>query len=154
MAPRASQQELGQDLWTSLPLHQWVWVCSLRETAWRWETFLASVAAAAALAAACQEDLAGHLAGPEGMGSCSKGLARWAGKPAQAGTIPEVGIPCQTHLVQGGQAQVGPSLVEEGKEGTCWGFGIQVRQAGREDRWGQEVGLRQVPVLDEREPRS
>lgn len=96
----------------------------------------------------------GHLAGPEGRGSCSKDPARWAGKPALAGTTPEVGIPCQIHQVQEGQVQVGPSLVEEGKEETCWDFGIQVRQAGREGRWGREVGLRQVPVLDEREPGS
>lgn len=110
--------------------------------------------AAAALAAACQEDLEGHQAGQEGRGSCSRDPARWAGKPAQVGTIPEAGIPCQIHQVQEDQAQVGPSLVEEGKEGTCWGFGIQARQAGREDRWGQKVGWRQEPVLDEREPRG
>lgn len=113
-----------------------------------------SVAAAAVLAAACREDQAGHQAGQEGRGSCSRDPARWAGKPAQAETIPEAGIPCQIHQVQEDQAQVAPSLVGEGKEGTCWGFGIQVRQAGREDRWGQEVGWLQEPVLDEREPRS
>lgn len=116
-------------------------------------TFLVSVAAAA-LAAACREDLAGHQAGQEGRGSCSRDQARWAGKPAQVGTILEAGIPCQIHQVQEDQAQAGPSLVEEGKEGTCWGFGIQAHQAGREDHWGQEVGWHQVPVLDEREPRS
>lgn len=97
-----------------------------------------------------------HLAGQEGRGSCSRGLARWAGT-AQVGTIPEAGIPWEIHQVQGDQAQVGPSLVGEGKEGTCWGFGIQARQAGRagrEDRWDQEVGWRQAPVLDEHEPES
>lgn len=92
-----------------------------------------SAAVAVALAAACREDLAGHLADPEGRGSCSRGPARWAGT-AQVGTIPEVGIPCQIHRVQEDQDQVDPNLVEEGKEETCWGFGTQVRQAGREDR--------------------
>lgn len=113
-----------------------------------------SAAAAAALAAACREGLAGHLAGLEGRGSYSRDLARWAGKPVRVGTIPEVDSPCQIHRVQGDQAQVGPSLVEVGKEGTCLGFGIRVRQAGREDRWGQEVGWHQARVLDEREPRE
>lgn len=113
-----------------------------------------SAAAAAALAAACQEDLEGHQAGQEGRGSCSRDPARWAGRLDQVETIPEEGIPCQIHQAQEVQAQVGPSLVEVGKEGTYWGFGIQVRQAGREDRWGQEVGWLQEPVLDEREPRS
>lgn len=60
--------------------------------------------------------------------------ARWAGKPVQVGTIPGADIPCQIHRAQEGQARVGPSLAEEGKEGTCWGFGIRVRQAGLEDR--------------------
>lgn len=91
-----------------------------------------SAAAVAALAAACREDQAGHLGGQEGKGSCSKDLVRWAGTD-QVETIPEGGNPCQIHRVQEDQAQVGPSLVEEGKEGTCWGFGIRVRQAGRED---------------------
>lgn len=108
-------------------------------------------AAAADPAAACREDLAGHLAGPEGRGSCSRDPARWVGT-AQVGTIPGVGIPCQIHQAQEDQDQVGPNLVEEGKEGTCWGFGTQVRQVDREDRWGQELGWRQEPVLDEREP--
>lgn len=108
-----------------------------------------------ALAAACREDQAGHLVGQEGRGTAgSRGLARWGGKPDQVGTIPVEGSPSQIHRDQEDQARVGPSLVEVGKEGTCWGFGIRVRQAGREDRWGQEVGWHQVPVLDEREPRS
>lgn len=117
----------------------------------------AALAAAlvAALAAACREDLEGHLAGQQGRDSCSMDPARSAGKLDQVGTIPEEGIPCHIHQVQEGvQVQVGPSLVQVGKEKTYWGFGIQVRQVGREDRSGQEVGWRQVPALDEHEPRN
>lgn len=149
----ASQRELGLDPLTSPPLHQWVLLCCLPEMAWHSETYQVS-AAAVALAAACREDQAGHLAGREGRGNCSRDLARWAGKPDQVGTIPEGGNPCQIHPVREDQAQVGPSLVEVGKEETCWGFGIRVHQAGREDHWGQEAGWHQVRVLDEREPES
>lgn len=95
---------------------------------------------AAALAAACREGLADHQAGLEGRGSYSRDLAHWAGKPDQVGTTPEVGNPCHIHRAQEDQAQVVPSLVEVGREGTCLGSGILVRQAGREDRLGQEAG--------------
>lgn len=112
---------------------------------------------AASAVVACPAGQVGRLGDQEGKDNCSRDQARWAGKPDQVETIPGAGIPCQIHQGQEDQDQVGPSLVEAGKEGTCWGFENQVRQVrlgAREDHWDQEVGWLQVLVLGAREPRG
>jgi hypothetical protein len=122
----ASQQELDRGPSRSLQVRQWVLAC-LPEMAWHEETCPVSGAVAAGLAAACQEDQAGHLGGQGGRSSCSRDLAHWVGT-VLVETIPEGGSPCRIRRVQEAQVQVGPSLAEAGKEGTCWGSGIRVRQ--------------------------